>query len=1423
MAEDEDIQSRWGDSASVSKDIQSRWGDSAAVSEEPSVDPELIEASEAEEGTFADVAKGAASGLLNIPQGVTELAAEGVDLVFDTDTATSVTEAFESARDYAGIRPEGTAGEVAETLIQFGVPGLGAASAVSRMKKLADSPKYIRWMSELGAAGVTDAMVTTDGTGSIGDFFGGPTQTDRTDGLEGREESLRRISNRFKIGAEAATVVGALPGVTKVAGETIKVTSKGVAWGARGVQKTVEPVYKSAPVQKLAKRVGEQKDQWADTPFFQFLDDISGWLDEHMFSKFRSRGKLPSEVYEAEQISIGSLNSSMERVARNVEEINRAVTKGLGGPMKAWMSKLTNDQRNAMHNIIGSVMRGEDHTLMLGSGDKIFKIWDGKSGARRIDVEEFANAIREAVPGIKTTFDADKLAKRLAEPLENARSQIDDLSVQFKDIPEVSDAIKAAIEANTGSYMTRVYKAHVERNWKKTVLKRHPHLIDNAVEDMMKIAEDSGSPISHSDAVSKVDEILSGKFPYKAGDDPTEVLVRRLRGSEVVQQRKQIPDSIRLLMGEIRDPRSQYVHTMAKMVSYAEDQRFYKTLIREGKQGGYVWDDIADVPTDLRLQEKVVRFGEAADGTIDEKAITKYGPLAGKYIKREIAEYLTNTKSIYGTDNVFGRMYANYFLPLKGVSQFSKTVLSPITHVRNFTTASMFALAQGNVGRGSNLIDSFQVVKSAIKKMPKDKQLNYYRKLQGMNVTSSQVQVEEMHRLMAKEDLMTDPAIHHLEKIAGSGFMKNMPGVGLARDVYQGTDDLWKIYNFEFEKSKFLGAITKGDKSSKAAINKLYKQISKEIDDEIAITGRQIENMEPAELKLLEDKVLGNIKARGELGEIADADVSKLFDNVRQAEMHAAKIVRDTVPNYGRVPEFIRDLRKLPVGNFISFPAEIIRTGANTLGYAAKELMSDNAAIREIGARRLMGLSAATYGVGNIVQGIAGELTGVTSEMMREYQRLLGADWQAEGTLIPIGKTKRGNVEFFDYSYSNPYDFWVRPIRAVQNAMSEGEIKGQDTDEIIFRSGLGVIDTMIRPFLLEESIMTQKLREATFGERSQGGRVWGENDPIASKLSKSFIHVLDGVLPPLTGMDFNPRQADIGAHVQVGRFLSSVGHMLTDEQKQEYMDIAGLDWRGHKRFLATELLRGLSGITPTEMRLDKSLMWAGFEHGVWLDEARRTFTYPLTTGGAVTADQIVEAYRVSNEKRFRAFQDIYSKIEMARSFGMKDRDIAKQLSKGKVGDIGLLLKGKYKPYIPASSTIQLLQSYPENVPKKYRNKVPMDLIRGEIQSWIRRPLKKVHKEVDPRSKWGDSASPSSQRGGSVRPGSKWGDSASPISTAPADNAPTPVTSAPTPTPAPGTSLSQTQIAPRSPAELAALGLESPLEQAIAARQQRRVG
>jgi len=52
----------------------------------------------------------------------------------------------------------------------------------------------------------------------------------------------------------------------------------------------------------------------------------------------------------------------------------------------------------------------------------------------------------------------------------------------------------------------------------------------------------------------------------------------------------------------------------------------------------------------------------------------------------------------------------------------------------------------------------------------------------------------------------------------------------------------------------------------------------------------------------------------------------------------AADIVKNTVPNYAFVGDVVRTARVLPIGNFMSFPSEIIRTTAGIGQQIVKEL-----------------------------------------------------------------------------------------------------------------------------------------------------------------------------------------------------------------------------------------------------------------------------------------------------------------------------------------------------------------------------------------------------------------------------------------------------------------------------------------------------
>ena len=59
--------------------------------------------------------------------------------------------------------------------------------------------------------------------------------------------------------------------------------------------------------------------------------------------------------------------------------------------------------------------------------------------------------------------------------------------------------------------------------------------------------------------------------------------------------------------------------------------------------------------------------------------------------------------------------------------------------------------------------------------------------------------------------------------------------------------------------------------------------------------------------------------------------------------------IRNTYPTYRKVPPVIKGLRKLPVGNFIAFPAEILRNAVNIMDFSLKQAAHTNPRIRQMG------------------------------------------------------------------------------------------------------------------------------------------------------------------------------------------------------------------------------------------------------------------------------------------------------------------------------------------------------------------------------------------------------------------------------------------------------------------------------------------
>ena len=109
----------------------------------------------------------------------------------------------------------------------------------------------------------------------------------------------------------------------------------------------------------------------------------------------------------------------------------------------------------------------------------------------------------------------------------------------------------------------------------------------------------------------------------------------------------------------------------------------------------------------------------------------------------------------------------------------------------------------------------------------------------------------------------------------------------VGQDLYTAEDDFWKIYSWAIEKSR----------------------IAKAFEKQGLVRGKYFTDSTGRSVRLTEDWL----------------------------EREAADIVKNNIPNYDFVPDFIKNLRRLPIGNFVAFPAEIARTGTNIVRRALHE------------------------------------------------------------------------------------------------------------------------------------------------------------------------------------------------------------------------------------------------------------------------------------------------------------------------------------------------------------------------------------------------------------------------------------------------------------------------------------------------------
>ena len=1241
-------------------------------------------------GTLESIFSGVASGLIAIPKGFFSLGATLLDLGAGTNKAAEVEAFFDDLTTFDEKAEATAAGKLVETLVNIGVPGgiafkqgqRLAKSAVRAMqsntyfkpsKELVETAagvgklntrqtsllavgadtanktrqdilrqrlKRAKFLTGAAAGGVAEGVFVGDveGIGTFGDLLGGPTEINRE---EDKNDPARQLINRIKFGTEGALFTGVLGGI----GATIK---------------------------KLATRSDDA---------FKNGSQLEKWFFNTIVTNLRAQGKTTKEFFDQSRIEIGKRSSDAARakfISKEIEQIIDEIFPPFRGVMAARFKKdstILKKRDEALKTINDILLSGDpkiiNKPILNEAGEELFK--QARKETPNLTKDDFIKSLditrRRQFSTMKQTADFGPIAESEKQKLFNL----------LKDEPRLKDkaninAIVAGlsrIRSKWGDMFTTLGATQSKENfeefakiYKKTVSdwlgqtyelfqnrnimgleswRPADSVIDKAVKEFQRVAKDKGIPLQREQALYYVNNILkTAKLKPRMAENvgpsfkmPEDFFTKQSSNDKIkdyatVKGLKQLEEAgfdrkiFEELLGKTQNPMQTILTATSRLALITRRNEFFSNLDNLSKvavrdadlfpQKLEEWRKAGSNPAlrPKRQSEPFVVDSEAdakrffgddfTEIDIDPNKTLEAGstnPLQGKYARVSTAEALIETNKTNRSSGAMMRMYENFVLYPKATSQMAKTILSPVTHARNFISATAFAAANGIIPlKDPNAVrDAFKFAGANFKGTRQ--QQEFYEELLELGVVNSNVRLGDLSRLLEDvkfgETMTSDKGLRLLLKPLSR--IKKM-----SEDLYTAEDDFWKIYTFSQEQKRLADALIKS-----------------------------------------------GIK-KGETFTDSAGKTVKFTDDYIKRE--AADIVKNNVPNYDFVGEAIKGLRKAPIGNFVSFPAEILRTGTNIVRRGLKEInetvvKADGTTAKPfqtIGYTRLFGMGATTVAVPYALTEAFRALYNVSSEEMEALRRYV-PDWSKNSTLIPI-KGEDGKFKYIDFSHTNAYDTLTRPIQNVINAISRGRT---DQDGIMddFLVGLTQATKELGEPFVSESIFTEAaldvLPKGVLGRggiSTSGSRVFNPADTYGDKAKKIFLHVFKSQVP----FSFD----------QFKRLGMGVVNEIGVTQKGRFSDY------GESYELGDEAL-GLVGFRAIAVNPAKSLKFKIREYQGGVRDARSLFTAKSLRGGLIDPQDIVQNYINANRALYSTRQNLQKDIDAARALGLSESSLQSEV------------------------------------------------------------------------------------------------------------------------------------------------------------------
>ena len=441
------------------------------------------------------------------------------------------------------------------------------------------------------------------------------------------------------------------------------------------------------------------------------------------------------------------------------------------------------------------------------------------------------------------------------------------------------------------------------------------------------------------------------------------------------------------------------------------------------------------------------------------------------------------------------------------------------------------------------------------------------------------------------------------------------------------------------------------------------------------VAGELIKAMEDSGIDALQNDLVGSEMAKGKLGKAKSemqrwaSKAAKFYQfgddfwkivgfqnemdllmeakglSYEEAAPIAAERIRNTYPTYSLIGRAMQQLRRFPLaGTFVSFPAEIIRTSFNMFKYLKQDMADPD--MRASAHRRLAGMALVSGGI-YAIQAAAFAAWDV-SEEEEEAIRLMSPEWSRNSNIVVTGRDEKGDLEYIDLTYLDPYAYWKRPINAL--------LRDQPVDDALAQSA----QEMLSPFFGKD-ISAGTVFNLMINEKDSGGRIYNPADTASN------------ITVDMTGF-------------MIKNMAPSVLQNVNRISKAFFGEVS----KSGKKYEMRDEMLALVGFRSTTFDPKVSLHFKAYEFNQDKRDATSLLTSTFRDPNEVSNGDLINAFERASRARREGFERMIKLVSAARSSGLTDTELMMVLRSNGVTrkDARSLVRGDYEAWAMSDSTLK---------------------------------------------------------------------------------------------------------------------------------------